>query len=648
MGSCGLDSKLLSSESSLAAGRRVRIKMLGGAKSVRPSFISYVQSIPSETESLKQVEPILLPGEVVIAEACDVFKCNSSEENGQRLRGILICTTLKISFLPNLSLDEQQESLYKNRLLGEHDVSLTCVDQVHTVHDGKKKQLLPSSGIKFSPEVLIIHSKNFRIIKFYLENTDQNESRKLINAIVYHCHPSSLRLLFAFEFLQASSTEVYHVKGRTRESGVKRGESSMSTVQHSDQNISESPRRLGPFSNNSATTLFESPEDWEFEMTRAKSIGWRVTRVNEAFKISKSLPEFFVVSSLLRDSDVKEAAVHFQDERGPIWIWSHTSGASLIKMAKLRSDTEQIGQEQRMLSSLPMPHLGPPYVADLSKELPEPPEIQAAFLKLKHICMQDTTEGFWLGDNKWLSSLENTGWLECVWKCLRISAELAEEMTNNGHVVIRESDCRDMCCVVASLVQVLLDAQSRTIVGFQSLIQKEWVLAGHRFLDRLNHLQQLDGGEAPVFQLFLDCVWQLLQQYPETFEFGETYLTVLSDSTRIPLFGTFLFNSQFQRDTESLEMVEERYIRTDYKSARLPSVWDWSMQFGPEAQWLLRNPQFVQEKPTVTQRHLPLEAFGTLGVCRVRRLQTADLRREIWSGREWSHQQRDRGFSKEK
>lgn len=46
--------------------------------------------------------------------------------------------------------------------------------------------------------------------------------------------------------------------------------------------------------------------------------------------------------------------------------------------------------------------------------------------------------------------------------------------------------------------------------------------------------------------LFLDCVWQIMNQYPAAFEFTETYLTVLSDSMWIPLFSTFLFNSPKQ------------------------------------------------------------------------------------------------------
>lgn len=53
--------------------------------------------------------------------------------------------------------------------------------------------------------------------------------------------------------------------------------------------------------------------------------------------------------------------------------------------------------------------------------------------------------------------------------------------------------------------------------------------------------------KSPLFMLFLDCVWQMMNQYPAAFEFTETYLTVLSDSMWIPLFSTFLFSSPKQR-----------------------------------------------------------------------------------------------------
>lgn len=57
--------------------------------------------------------------------------------------------------------------------------------------------------------------------------------------------------------------------------------------------------------------------------------------------------------------------------------------------------------------------------------------------------------------------------------------------------------------------------------------------------------------QSPLFLMFLDCVWQLLEQYPAAFEFSEMYLTILYDSARISLFGTFLFNCPHQRVKES-------------------------------------------------------------------------------------------------
>jgi myotubularin-related protein 10/11/12 len=54
-----------------------------------------------------------------------------------------------------------------------------------------------------------------------------------------------------------------------------------------------------------------------------------------------------------------------------------------------------------------------------------------------------------------------------------------------GPVVGAESDGRDLCAIVSSLVQLLCDPSTRTIVGFQSLVQKEWIALGHPFCSRL-------------------------------------------------------------------------------------------------------------------------------------------------------------------
>lgn len=55
-----------------------------------------------------------------------------------------------------------------------------------------------------------------------------------------------------------------------------------------------------------------------------------------------------------------------------------------------------------------------------------------------------------------------------------------------------ETDGRDTCCIVTCLTQLLLDPYFRTIHGFQSLVQREWVIMGHPFCTRLAHVYQQD------------------------------------------------------------------------------------------------------------------------------------------------------------
>ena len=43
---------------------------------------------------------------------------------------------------------------------------------------------------------------------------------------------------------------------------------------------------------------------------------------------------------------------------------------------------------------------------------------------------------------------------------------------------------RDLACVVSSLVQIMADPHYRTISGFESLVQKEWVAMGYPFTTR--------------------------------------------------------------------------------------------------------------------------------------------------------------------
>ena len=119
-----------------------------------------------------------------------------------------------------------------------------------------------------------------------------------------------------------------------------------------------------------------------------------------------------------------------------------------------------------------------------------------------------------------------------------------------------------------------MDPYYRTIHGFQSLVQKEWIALGHPFASRFGRTADTQshqvcspfvvavvvassneacsdplamGPQAPLFQLFLDCVWQMQHQLETSFELTETYLTSLWDSLHNSVFDTFSLDCQRQR-----------------------------------------------------------------------------------------------------
>ena len=81
------------------------------------------------------------------------------------------------------------------------------------------------------------------------------------------------------------------------------------------------------------------------------------------------------------------------------------------------------------------------------------------------------------------------------------------------------------------------------------LVEKEWLDFGHKMADRCGQgLGSSDMNErSPIFLQWLDCVHQLLLQFPCHFEFNLTFLVKLAEHTYSNLFGTFLTNNLCER-----------------------------------------------------------------------------------------------------
>jgi Ca2+-binding EF-hand superfamily protein len=147
--------------------------------------------------------------------------------------------------------------------------------------------------------------------------------------------------------------------------------------------------------------------------------------------------------------------------------------------------------------------------------------------------------------------LDESGWLKHVRLLLVASSFAAEKLhVDRCSVLVHCSDGWDRTAQICSLTQLLLDPYFRTIEGFGVLIEKDWCGFGHKFHERLGH-----GGDekyapderSPVFLQFLDCVHQIMHQFPCAFEYTEDLLVFIADHMHSGLFGSFLGNTEEQR-----------------------------------------------------------------------------------------------------
>ncbi|XP_048875083.1 myotubularin-related protein 12-like isoform X2 [Brienomyrus brachyistius] len=525
-----------------------------GGKYTKPSFVSYVN--PEEgNNALQEKNQIFLPGEVVFCSASPVLKCTHNDVLESNIIGTLFCTNFRISFVSDQVLLEDVVQPFRNRLYAENDIPLTCVDQIYGDYDEKRKLITNTQMKNKHPNKIIIYCKDLRVFQFSLKLAKEEAAKKVFQGIVHHSlEPKSLRCIFAFSYCE---------------------------------NIAAAPETQ----KKPRTLMFENIVDWMEEMKRTKG-NCKLLEINKDFTISQRLPQFFFIPTNVLEKDLAT----YQGKGVPIWCWSHHSGCALFKTASLplvQEESSLRAQKQymeRMLNAVAHNYLYAVKAVELSETLPSIQDIQQSYSRFKQNFLIDSIGEFWISDMKWFSTLETTRWLSIIRQCLHKAVEVVEYLEKeNTNILLIEDGGADLNCVISSLVQLMLDPHYRTLTGFQSLVQKEWVVGGHNFLDRCNHVHNKDK-ESPVFLLFLECVWQLLQQHSLAFQFSETYLTVLSDSVSVAIFSTFLFSSPYQR-----ACIMKTESQTCGSPLNIPSVWDWSLQFDCKSQEFLFNPLYREK-----------------------------------------------------
>lgn len=174
----------------------------------------------------------------------------------------------------------------------------------------------------------------------------------------------------------------------------------------------------------------------------------------------------------------------------------------------------------------------------------------------------------------------------------------------------------DRTSQVAAIAQLFLDPYYRTFDGFATLVEKDFLSFGHPFHTRAGHGEGKGergtnssghGGEgqvSPIFIQFLDCVWQLVQQFPNAFEFNMRYLLVISEHIYSCRFGTLLCDNEKEREMDA-KIRQRTYCLWDYlDSCREYLINDSFVQDDPESVLLPPLPLLLRNVKLWADRHL--------------------------------------------
>ncbi|KAM9354507.1 myotubularin-related protein 9 isoform 2-T2 [Pholidichthys leucotaenia] len=318
-----------------------------------------------------------------------------------------------------------------------------------------------------------------------------------------------------------------------------------------------------------------SPEG-HFSQAQELHQKWRLSSVNKDYLVCPSYPPALIVPACIDDKTLRKLAKFRQGGRFPVLCYYHRkNGMAIVRSSQpLMGANRKCCTEDEQLLEAVIEGSDKGYIIDtrssqqaqqarmtgggfeskscygrwkrLHRQMERGKALQESLIKLVEACGDESHNM-----DRWLSKLENSKWLSHVQTALSTAGLLAECVERDGHsVLVHGSEGTDCSLLISTLAQLIMDPRCRTLEGFLTLLEREWVQAGHPFQQRCAHsaysharVQQ----ESPVFLLLLDCVWQLWRQFPLALGFSEALLLRLASEVYASDYGTFLCNSDQER-----------------------------------------------------------------------------------------------------
>ena len=185
----------------------------------------------------------------------------------------------------------------------------------------------------------------------------------------------------------------------------------------------------------------------------------------------------------------------------------------------------------------------------------------------------------------------------------------------NECVLLQHSPNSDLDFVISSLAQVMIDGHYRTINGLGTLLEKDWCSYGYDWSRKLGHsaILYLDESsenivsnpsstssispttpdQSPCIDLFIEALWQLTLQFPMHFEYTESFLIFLLDAIYSGRFGTFLLNSEKERDAHVREKTTSIWAHINFNIQRCNDELEFVNYFyDPDTVFAMLDPRY--------------------------------------------------------